>query len=290
MQLYSKSIMALSIFLAIICLCITALGQNVNNTGISGKVSSTSGEVLAGATVVLREINTGTSTDTKGQFELTNISPGTYTISFSFVGFETQERLIQVKASQQVAVNITLKEKAFEITSAEVFGKSATRQVNEQAYAVTAISTKELQNSTADAKEVLNRVAGVRVLEEGGLGSNASFSLNGFSGEQVKFFLNGLPMDNFFSSLSLSDIPVNTIERIEVYKGVVPVWLGTDALGGAINIITNKKADFLDASYSIGSFNTHRLSLNGAYTNPTNGFTFRGSGNYNLVDLTQKPV
>src|SRR5690606_22523583 len=166
----------------------------------------------------------------------------------------------------------------------EIVGKSETRQINEQPYTVTAISVKELQNSSQDAKEVLNRVSGVRVLEEGGLGSNLNFSLNGFSGDQVKFFLDGLPMDNFGSSLSMSDIPVNSIDRIEVYKGVVPVWLGTDALGGAVNIITNKKANFLDLSYSVGSFNTHRISVNGAQTHDKTGFTIRANANYNYSD------
>ncbi|MBF9252997.1 TonB-dependent receptor [Pontibacter sp. 172403-2] len=255
---------------------------------MSGIVSSSAGDALAGVTVVIKEAKAGTTTDAKGQFNLSEITPGNYTLVVSMLGFGTQEKNIQLKASQNLKIDFTLQDKAFEIEGLEIVGKSSTTQVNEQAYAVTAISTKELLNSTSDAKEVLNRVSGVRVLEEGGLGSNTSFSLNGFSGDQVKFFLNGLPMDNFSSSLSLSDIPVNTIERIEVYKGVVPVWLGTDALGGAVNIITNKKDNYLDASYAVGSFNTHRLSLNGAYTNPKNGFTFRGSSNYNYSDNNYK--
>nr|WP_083919425.1 TonB-dependent receptor [Pontibacter roseus] len=260
----------------------------MDKASVSGKVSSASGEALAGVTVVVKGTQVGITTDQNGQFSLSGISPGNYVLTASFLGFETQEKAIELKPLQNLQVDFSLKERTFEIEGVEVIGKSATTQVNEQAYTVTAVSTKELLNSTSDAKEVLNRVSGVRVLEEGGLGSRASFSLNGFSGDQVKFFLDGLPMDNFSSSLSLSDIPVNTIERIEVYKGVVPVWLGTDALGGAVNIITNKKDNFLDASYSVGSFNTHRLSLNGAYTNPTNGFTFRGSGNYNYSDNNYK--
>ena len=48
-------------------------------------------------------------------------------------------------------------------------------------------------------------------------------------------------------------------DRIEVYKGVVPVGFGTDAIGGVVNIVTNKQPGkwFMDASYSYGSFNTH---------------------------------
>lgn len=274
--------------LVFIGLTTTVYSQNLETAGISGKVGSSSGEALTGVTVQLKDTGIGATTDSNGRFEITGLSPGNYVLQTSFLGFETQERIIALKASQTVEVNINLREKAFEMEGVEVLGKTITRQINDQAYAVTAISTKELQNSTSDAKEILNRVSGVRVLEEGGLGSNLSFTLNGFSGDQVKFFLDGIPMDNFGSSLSMSDIPVNTIDRIEVYKGVVPVWLGTDALGGAVNIVTNRKNNFLDASYSVGSFNTHRLSLNGAYTNPQNGFTFRGNVNYNYSDNNYK--
>jgi len=65
--------------------------------------------------------------------------------------------------------------------------------------------------------------------------------LNGFSGNQVRFFLDGVPMDNFGSSFQINNIPINFAERVEVYKGVVPIWLGSDALGGAVNIITGNK-------------------------------------------------
>ncbi|MBC5993988.1 TonB-dependent receptor [Pontibacter cellulosilyticus] len=285
---YIKIIRAFIGILGLVCLTNVAWGQQLDKASVFGKVSSSSGETLAGVSVVLKDARIGSTTEADGRFEITGITPGSYTLYISFLGFEAQEKAIALKPSQNLEVNFKLRDKAFEVKGVEIVGKSATRQVNEQPYAVTAISTRELQNSTSDAKEVLNRMSGVRVMEEGGLGSNLSFTLNGFSGDQVKFFLDGIPMDNFGSSLQMSDLPVNTIDRIEVYKGVVPVWLGTDALGGAVNIITNRKANFLDASYAIGSFNTHRLSLNGAYTNPNSGYTFRGNVNYNYSDNNYK--
>lgn len=277
-------IKALVIILTFICFPKTGWAQNQDKASVSGRVSSAIGENLVGVTIGLKDANIGTITDTKGQFRISEISAGNYILTISYIGFETQEKSVQLRESQHLELNIQLVDKAFEMNRVEIVGKSVTKEINEQPYAVTAISVRELQNSSSDAKEVLNRVSGIKVLEEGGLGSNLSFNLNGFSGDQVKFFLDGLPMDNFSSSLSLSDIPVNTIDRIEVYKGVVPVWLGTDALGGAVNIITNKKNNYLDASYSVGSFNTHRVSLNGAYTHPASGFTFRGNANYNYSD------
>lgn len=165
-----------------------------------------------------------------------------------------------------------------------VTGKSDLQATKQQAYTVTAIDATRLHNTTKDLNQVLNRTTGVKVREEGGLGSNYSFSLNGFTGKQVKFFLDGMPMDNFGSSLSLNNLPVNMAERIEIYKGVVPVFLGSDALGGAVNVVTNQKIkNYVDASYSYGSFNTHRTSVNSRFTTGK-GFTINLNGFYNYSD------
>ncbi|MEQ8687176.1 MAG: TonB-dependent receptor [Imperialibacter sp.] len=255
---------------------------------ITGKVTSTAGEKLIGASVLLKGTTAGTITSADGGFEIVNIPAGTYVLQAHLLGFEGFEKEVKLAAGQRLKFDILLEEASLELDNVEIVGKSEGTEVRELPYAVSVISTKNLYNSTSNAKEVLNRVPGVRAREDGGVGSNLSFTLNGFSGDQVKFFLDGIPMDNFGSSLSLNNIPVNTIERIEVYKGVVPVWLGTDALGGAVNIVSNKRHNFVDASYSLGSFNTHLVSLNGAYTHPQNGFTVRANSNVNYSDNSYK--
>src|SRR5690606_35793121 len=121
--------------------------------------------------------------------------------------------------------------------------------------------------------------------EQGGLGSNFNFSINGLSGKSVKYFIDGVPVEVMGSTMSLNNIPVNLSERIEVYKGVVPVHLGSDAMGGAINIITSQRqTNFLDASYSYGSFNTHRAALTGQYTHEKTGLIAKASAFFNYSD------
>lgn len=87
------------------------------------------------------------------------------------------------------------------------------------------------------------------------------------------------------SSFGLNNIPINFADRIEVYRGVVPVGFGTDALGGVINIVTNKnrKNWFLDASYSYGSFNTHKSYVNFGQTFK-NGLTYEINAFQNYSD------
>lgn len=101
--------------------------------------------------------------------------------------------------------------------------------------------------------------------------------MDGFTGKHIKIFIDGVPQEGVGSSFGLNNIPVNYAERIEVYKGVVPVGFGTDAIGGVINIITKKNRNkwFLDASYSYGSFNTHKSYVNF-------GQTFRSGLTYEI--------
>lgn len=69
-------------------------------------------------------------------------------------------------------------------------------------------------------------------------------------------------MEGMSSAFGLNNIPAGLARRVEVYKGVVPVELGGDALGGAINIVTdNRRRTRVNASYSFGSFNTHKSNV-----------------------------
>ena len=92
------------------------------------------------------------------------------------------------------------------------------------------------------------------------------------SGNSIRYFLDGMPLDAKGSGVTLANLPPNIIDRIEIYKGVVPAHLGTDALGGAVNIITNQQnKNFLDVAYSVSSFHTHQFNFNAQYVEQKTG-------------------
>lgn len=251
---------------------------------LNGTIRSVSGEALPGATVSLDRGGKSTLSDTRGKYVFDKLSTGAYTVTVTYVGFKTQTKQVIADRTGRYQEDFVLEDAAIEMESATVIGLSETKETNRLAYNVIAIDAKQLHNTTVDLTNVLDRVSGVRVRETGGVGSNFSFSLNGFSGRQVKFFIDGIPMDNFGSSFQLNNIPVNLAERVEVYKGVVPIWLGADALGGAVNIITNpNRHNYLDVSYSFGSFNTHRSSVNTGFTT-AKGLTFQLNAFQNYSD------
>ena len=147
-----------------------------------------------------------------------------------------------------------------------VVGKSKTQQLREGAYSVNAIDVRSMVNSLSSLNSIVDRTAGVKIREEGGVGSDFDISINGLSGNAVRYFLDGVPLDTKGSNVTLANLPVNLIDHIEIYKGVVPIWLSSDALGGAVNIVTNrKKRNYLDVSYGIGSYHTHKGDLNAQY-------------------------
>lgn len=173
-----------------------------------------------------------------------------------------------------------------------VTARSAAQAAFQQPQAIAVIDARKYYNRPEGAIDIINQTTGVKVRQDGGLGSNADFYVNGLSGKAIKFFIDGIPLDFLGSGLNLNILPLNIIDRIEIYKGVVPVKLGADALGGAIDVITRKSiTNYIDASYAISSFNTHRASLNSRqrinsllYINAT-GFYNYSDNNYK-IDVT----
>ncbi len=266
-------------------LCVLSILTQAQSIGsLHGRVTSEQGEALPGVTIMVAGTTKGVNTDNAGHYQVKSIAPGSYTLTVSFVGYQTQQKAITVKEGENRSHTFRLVSATHELETVSVIGRSEAKEVNRQAFNVTAIDASKLHNSTLDLSHALDRVSGVRVREAGGVGSNINFSLNGFTGRQVKFFIDGVPMDNFGSSFQINNIPINLAERVEVYKGVVPIWLGSDALGGAVNIVTgNRQRTFLDASYSYGSFNTHRTAINAGYT-AKSGFTFQLNAFQNYSD------
>lgn len=223
----------------------------------------------------------------QGLFRRDKIEKSTVQVRVEQIGYDPYSREVTLHPGENT-LDIRLVQRQKNIEQVEVTGLTKVQEINRQAFTVSAIDATKLHNTTLSLSDALDRVSGVRVRETGGLGSSMNLSLNGFSGNHVRFFIDGIPMDNMGSTFQINNMPVNLAERIEVYKGVVPIWLGSDALGGAINIVTGNKArNYVDVSYSYGSFNTHRTVINAA-TTTKKGLTFQLSAYQNYSDNNYK--
>lgn len=241
---------------------------------------------MDGATVFIKSLARSTMTDEQGSYELKGLKYGTYSISISSVVAQTRTQTVNINAPA-VTFNAKVKEVIDrDLQEVSVAGKTEKRKMETSGFAMSIIETKEASLRNLTTNELLDRAVGVRVRQNGGEGSPIEYNLNGMSGSTIGLFLDGIEISTYGSSFNLNNIPPSMIERIEVYKGVLPSHLSGNYVGGAINVIMKKdaSANNVTAAASYGSFNTYRGDVSALYRNQKNGFTARASGFYSHSD------
>jgi putative mxcH len=243
---------------------------------------------LIGADVYIKELNKGVSTDARGQYRLAHLPEGNYTVWFSFLGYQTFGKKISVKG--QIRSDVSLKEQAEEISGVTVSGKSIAHQKKEQSMPVTVIDMSNLRGTVSSVQDILLKTVGITLRSSGGVGSSSRISVRGLEGKRIGFFIDELPLGEQTDYIDINDIPIDMIDRIEIYKGVVPARFGGSSLGGAINIVIREYPDkYADLSYGYESYNTHKaqgvfkrnlkqrglvFGIGGGYTSSDNNYTF----------------
>ena len=258
----------------------------------TGNILDESHQPIFGAVVIFDNYDQIATSDEDGVFVIEDIPVGTYSIKISYIGYKTVSKTIEINensTAQNTSFKFIMSESVEGLDEVHIAGKSHKRNVEERGFAVNLIETKEASFRNIQTNELLNTSVGVKIRQNGGLGSEVTYSLNGLSGSSIRIFIDGIPISSYGSSFSLNSIPTSMIKNIEVYKGVVPGYLSDDALGGAINIVLHKKAtNSLNASVSYGSFNTTQSNFNGNYRFKNSGFTIKGSAFYNYSDNDYK--
>lgn len=257
---------------------------------LSGTVKDKAGNALPAVAIAAENTSFGTYSNEDGSYTL-SVPAGEWTIVTSCVGYESIRK--RTRLTNDTHLDFVLTDSSIDLESIEVYGKSQNQKLKESAFSVNALDVRGIAVSVNNISTLVNRTTGVRIREEGGVGSDFELSINGLSGNSVRYFIDGVPMDTKGSGVTLANLPVNIIDRVEIYKGVVPASLGADALGGAINIITKEeKQDYLDVSYGFGSYHTHKADLNAQYVEKKSGLIFRPTVgiNYSKNDYMMKGV
>lgn len=254
---------------------------------LKGTIRFNDSHPAIGVLVSVKEINKNTITDENGEFDLT-VPYGSYTIETSTIEAEDKSIFVRVDSSF-VPINITLEQASKTIEHIVIVKETPKAEIEKKGFAVNVIETKQASLRNLQTLELLNRTVGVRIRQNGGLGSDSNFNINGISGNGVRVFVDGTPISTYGSSFDLNSIPPSMIERIEVYKGVIPGYLSEDALGGAINVVLKKTMrNNLNVGVSYGSFNTAQANFSGLYRTKESGFTVKASGFWNYSDNDYK--
>lgn len=141
------------------------------------------------------------------------------------------------------------------------------RTLGEVADATAFATVIEVERQAEEFKtvaQVLAETAGLQVRRFGGLGDFATVSVRGASSGQVRIYFDDVPLTRARSeTVNLADLPLEPLQRIEVYRGTTPLSVGASALGGIINLITKDPTDTPSIAFLAGggSFGTRQASL-----------------------------
>jgi outer membrane receptor for ferrienterochelin and colicins len=162
-----------------------------------------------------------------------------------------------------------------------ITGQPKPQSLKNSVYQLKVINSERIKLSGAtNVQQVLNNQLGFRFSNDNTLGIT-DVQINGMSGRNVKILLDGVPLiDRSDERASLSQIDINTIERIEIIEGPMSVSFGTDAMAGVINIISKRN-------------DTHTLSISAKTQEETAGkeyypFSYKGVHTQNLNIATNK--
>lgn len=259
-----------------------AFGQQ---TGvIEGTIKLKNGAAAVGVTITVR--GSMAISDDKGFYMISGVPYGEHILEVSSLETEPFTRSVKVDR-RYVPFSLTLDpKKDTNIDEVEVTRNTIKKDMEVGGFAVAVIETKEASLRNLTTNELLDRAVGVRVRQNGGVGSNVEYNLNGMSGSAIGIFLDGIEVSTYGSSFNLNNIPPAMIERIEVYKGVLPSHLTGDYVGGAINVILKRDASRNNATIamSYGSFNTYNADASIILRDKKTGISFRGSGFYTYTD------
>lgn len=271
-----------AIFLFFILFGFSVLGQEGT---ISGTLIYEKNQPATDVFVFLKGTKFSAVTDENGKFTLNEIPFGNYILETNSLEAQNSSQNIELNESFLQITITAVRRDSEQLKEVVVTAQTEQQKIENKGFAVNVIDTKTAGLRNLQTNELLDRTAGVRIRQNGGLGSEVQYNINGLTGNSVRIFIDGIPISTYGSSFDLNSIPPAMIERIEVYKGVVPGHLSDDSLGGAINIVM--KSSFrnnFNVSASYGSFNTAQTNFSGLYRFKKSGLTLKASGFLNYTD------
>ncbi len=223
-------------------------------TKVSGVVKSASGELLPGATIVIKGTTKGVITDLDGKYNI-SVPTSDAVLVFSFVGMQNKE----VNVNGKQTVDVTLELSSIGVEEVVVTALGVSREKKSLGYSVAEVKGEALQKVAQE--NVLNslagKVAGVQISSTGTAGSSVSMVIRGASSltsdNQPLFVIDGIPMNNTLNNISqmgsdnkadfgnaISDLNAEDIASVSVLKGPSAAALYGSRAGNGVVLITTK--------------------------------------------------
>lgn len=237
---------------------------------VSGTVRDAAGTALPGASVTVQGSGRGATANADGGFSL-SLSPGTFTITASFVGYGSDSKKVTVVSGSTTSVNFVLSEGRNETEVVVTGTRALPRTQLESTAPVDVIDIKKIAGDAPQVylNQILNYVApsfnsGTQTVADGSDHIDPA-SLRGLGPDQVLVLINGkrryntalVNLNGTFGrgaiGTDMNAIPVSAIDRVEILRDGASAQYGSDAIAGVINIILKNSVNAVTASVTSGA-------------------------------------
>ncbi|MBK9733320.1 MAG: TonB-dependent receptor [Chitinophagaceae bacterium] len=226
---------------------------------VSGTVKdAATHETLNGVTVSFGN-NNGTVTDEDGKYDI-SMDAGEYTIEFSYLGYEKQNRHLNLKSGAPLTLNIELNQISNELNLVVVTASKYEKDITKETVSMEVLKPGFLTNSnTIDLDEAIQKVPGMTVIDnQANVRGGSGFSYG--AGSRVLVLVDGIPeLTGDAGDVKWEFLPIEIVEQVEIIKGASSVLYGSSALNGVINLRTR---------YPTAEPETHITAFQGLYQNP----------------------
>lgn len=208
-----------------------------------------------------------------------NLAISKSVVAISYVGYETLYDTLDPGES----TTLSLKPKIQEMNEVVVTAQYAPQRVDQSIYKVKVINSRQIEQKAANnLTDLLSSELNIRISQDGALGT--SMSLQGLSGEHVKFLIDGVPViGRMNGNIDISQLNLYNVDHIEVIEGPMSVVYGSNALAGVINIITKENKNTRMSAYGKGyveSVGIYNFDLGASYKIKDHVFSFSGGRNF----------
>ena len=251
---------------------------------VSGHITDAdNGEHLIGATIVVRELRKGTSTNSYGFYSI-SLDAGTYTLDFSYVGYRTINKTLKIE--KDVLLNIELSPDVTELEEIEIRTDAPDRNIKSTEMSVQKLEMKEIRQipsfmGEVDVLKAIQLLPGVSFLSEGASG----FSVRGGGPDQNLILLDEATVYSASHFMGFFSVFNNdAIKSATIYKGDIPAQYG-GRLSSLVDVrMRDGNAKKIQAQGGLGTVSS-RLTVEGPLFNEKTTFLAAGRRTYTDVLL-----
>lgn len=214
---------------------------------LQGKITATNATTgLQGVTVLLKSTKYGAITNSKGQYIISAIPDGQYSMQVNHEGYAIIDTLILLKGASLITLDIVLKEKVNDLEDVIVVASSRNNsRIEDLPTKVEVLGAEEVheenQIKPGNIASLLGDIAGIQIQQTSAATGNADMRIQGLQGKYTQLLRDGMPLFGGYSgSFSILQIPPLDLQQIELIKGASSTLYGGGAIAGMVNLISKK--------------------------------------------------